>query len=526
MKIAGTVLSVFLLAAALYVYTQPDYVVPPSVSVAMPDGGLSGEEVAQRYCQSCHLLPRADRLPKETWPFLIQWMGNYLGYPRLEGHFARLVATDRVPDRPVVSTQEMSRLGQYFIDGATLARDFVIDREPEPAIERFAPRILVAPSKDESIVTLVHADEERGWLWVGTAHDDRLRAFDSSGAGILNLELEGDPIHLEQRLGGVRVAMAGDFKLDKNRAQVVDLAIEPGKVTKSLVLSGLHRTIETHTRDFDADGVEDILVVSFGDGVGPGFGDVSIYWGEAGAGGDAERTRQALFDQAGGLGAQLADIDGDGRLDVMLLVTQGSNEVIAYLNRGERAFERKVLVAKGPSFGNNSFHVLDFNADDQLDIVLVNGNNMELPNPPRRPYHGVRILLGDGAMGFKESFFYPMYGALTSFVRDMDADGDLDIGVNAFYPSWDQEEPETFTLLENRSADEIQFHATTLRGEAWNRWLRIDAGDLDGDGRPEIYLGAGNVAGGGLEPDRPETFLKYKRILAAAPSVIALDPIR
>ena len=522
MRISATVLSLLLLFAAAYVYTQPDTLVPESVSLEVADSGLTGEEVAQRYCQSCHVLPRADRLPKETWPFLIQWMGNYLGYERLSPPFDRLVDAKSIPANPLVSKAEMSRLGQHFIDGAMFATEFVIGRSPEPPIERFRPRVIDGPVAEEAIVTLVHADEVRGWLWVGTAHDDRLRAFDSEGNAGIDIPLEGDPIYLEQRPNGVRVALAGDFQKDHLRGRVVDLQIADGRISSSVVLSGLHRTIETHTRDIDGDGIEDILVVAFGDGVGPGFGDVSIYWG---AGEASHFARQPLLDRAGGLGAHVIDIDRDGRLDVVVLATQGSNEVIAYLNRGGHDFERTVLVQKGPSFGNNSFHIVDFNGNGQLDIVLVNGNNMELPNPPLRPYHGVRILLGDGALGFEEAYFYPMYGALTAFVRDMDGDGDLDIGLNAFYPSWEQEEPETFTLLENRSDGELEFRATTLRGEGWNRWLRIDTGDLDRDGLPEIYLGAGNVAGGGLEPDRPETFIKYRRLFAAAPTVVALDPV-
>ncbi|MEE3329765.1 MAG: VCBS repeat-containing protein, partial [Myxococcota bacterium] len=348
MRLAASLLPLFLLAAAVYVYTQPDHVAPDPVVVDRPDGGLSGEEVAQRYCQNCHALPRADRLPKETWPFLITWMGNYLGYERLDGPFKRLTMVNQIPTLPVVSKAEMSRLGQYFIDGATLARDFVINREPEPAIESFDSRVILGPTEKDSVVTLVHVDELRGWLWIGTANDDRLRAIDLSGNTIVEADVGGDPIHIEQRPQGIRVVIAGDFAKDNRQAQVIDLEIVPGKISKSVLLTGLHRTIEVHTRDLDADGLEDLVVVSFGDGVGSGLGDVSVYWTSVDENGEVILTPQPLLDRAGGLGAQLLDLDEDGRLDVLVLATQGNNDLIAYLNRGDREFERRVLIERGP----------------------------------------------------------------------------------------------------------------------------------------------------------------------------------
>ena len=207
---------------------------------------------------------------------------------------------------------------------------------------------------------------------------------------------------------------------------------------------------------------------------------------------------------------------------------QGTNELAAYLNRGARRFERRVLLQEHVSFGPNEMHVLDFDGDGVLDLVVTNGNNMELPDPPLRPYHGVRVYLGDGALGFREAAFHPMYGALTSVVRDLDGDGDLDLAVNGFYPDWRAEEPETFHVVENlgRSpGDDGRFAlaARGLRGEAWNRWLRVEAGDLDGDGRPALYLGAGNVPGGGLNPARPRQWARYRELLAKAPAVLVLE---
>ncbi|MCA9509330.1 MAG: VCBS repeat-containing protein [Myxococcales bacterium] len=523
MRTAWTLLSLALLVAAVLVYPLADH--PPERRIGPPDGGLTGEQVAERYCQSCHLLPVPGQLPRETWPFAIDWMGNYLGYPKLGGPFERLVAKRLIPDAPLVSTAEMTRLGRYFIEGALPAAALTPPRAPAPPLEGWTASELAGAGERGAVVTLLWVDEANGRLWVGSANDDMLRVFDRDRKLLVALEMGGDPIHIEPRPRGVRVALAGDFVRDARQGKVVDVALDEraGTVAHRVVLEGLHRTIETHTRDVDGDGEDDLVVVGFGDGVGSGYGKVSIYW--------SEREEQVLLDRAGGLGAAIVDIDGDGALDVLVLATQGSNELVAHLNRGHRTFERRVLLQRDVSFGFNEMHVLDFDGDGRLDVVTTNGNNMEMPDPPLRPYHGVRVFRGDGALGFEEALFHPLYGALTSVVRDLDGDGDLDIAATGFYPDWRAAEPETFQIVENRGraagaeggAERYLLAPRSLRGEAWNRWMRVAAGDLDGDGRVELFLGAGNVPGGGLHPSRPRQWEHYRERLARAPAVLVLD---
>ena len=55
----------------------------------IPDSGLTGKQLAERYCSTCHLVPQPADAPKGYWPALMQWMGNYLGmnnftYPGLK----------------------------------------------------------------------------------------------------------------------------------------------------------------------------------------------------------------------------------------------------------------------------------------------------------------------------------------------------------------------------------------------------------------------------------------------------------
>ena len=95
---------------------------------------------------------------------------------------------------------------------------------------------------------------------------------------------------------------------------------------------------------------------------------------------------------------------------------------------------------------------------------------------------------------FTEKYFYPMHGAIKAIAADFRRNGRLDIAAISFYPDWAAEHPEGFVYLEN--AGEFRFVARTFPGSSRGRWLTMDAGDLDGDGRLDLVLGAAYVLKG------------------------------
>jgi hypothetical protein len=121
-----------------------------------------------------------------------------------------------------------------------------------------------------------------------------------------------------------------------------------------------------------------------------------------------------------------------------------------------------------------------------MDILVTNGDNWDL-SAIRKNFHGVRILMNNGSLGFAEKFFFPHWGTSKAIARDFDKDGDLDIAVAGFYGDYDNPE-QSFIYLENKGA--FNFAAHSIADAANGKWLTMEVADIDHDGDDDIILGS------------------------------------
>ena len=68
-----------------------------------------GYALALAHCTRCHGLPTPQQLPRETWPFVMTWMSNYLGYTNLYGPFQNNVDSIQIPSHPWSVNQSFKR---------------------------------------------------------------------------------------------------------------------------------------------------------------------------------------------------------------------------------------------------------------------------------------------------------------------------------------------------------------------------------------------------------------------------------
>ena len=114
-------------------------------------------------------------------------------------------------------------------------------------------------------------------------------------------------------------------------------------------------------------------------------------------------------------GVQLADVNGDGRLD-LLAANAGSSAVSVWLGNGDATFGARMDFATGPEPKNVA--VGDFNGDGRLDLVTANQGGAGT----------VSVLLANATGGFAGAVDYAACtGAHEAAVGDFNSDGSADV---------------------------------------------------------------------------------------------------
>jgi hypothetical protein len=407
---------------------------------------------------------------------LLAWMGTYLGFaPDIEINRG-IVDRKLVPPQFLMTHEEFQAIREYYIEQSRI--DY---KTPEPAPKPPVSRLFQpeAVQIETPIISMVGIDAANLALLIGSSRPAALHVL--TGGAKTSIAVNSEPVTYE-RIGALgRVALMGDLGTDVRRGSIVDFDLHAAFQTN---LVANHPRIAAHrTADVDGDGRDDLLVVGFGDYPG---GRIGIWWNN-----DGKLSEQLLSEESGAVWGDIADLDGDGDRDVIVTFANNHPRIVAYVNEGNRRLVSRTIIERPIGWGYNRCLLVDWDNDGDLDIVECAGNNLELRGRPIKAHHGIRVLRNDGNWQFKEMLFERLDGAMDVVAGDFNGDGRTDLAATAFYLDWRQPTPTTFLLLLQKPDGSVE--RSTIDDRFWNRWMRIAAGDADGDGDIDIVLGAAEV---------------------------------
>jgi len=468
----------------------------PSVATSEPGtvspiSSPADEALLKKLCLQCHQFSEPETLMKSDWDDAIARMVPLPGYgkviapKRFEVAAVKRWFRDRAPD----SLPLTDRSG--VAERAPPLRRVTL-KSPHPEKVSFVSQIklLASPTGERRLLT---CDMRNGWICETTlGGEPQLRVLSDQVSNTCRLE----PIDLSG-VGGREfvVANLGTFvAMDHNLGSVEWLRQADGWERQSLA-SNLGRVADLKPFDFDSDGDLDIAVAEFG-------------WRTSGHVLLLENTtrrsakqfephfaQRTLDERHGAVQLEITDIDGNGRPDVIALLAQEHEVLVAYLNQPDGSFvPRELFRAAHPVWGYSGFQLLDFDGDQDLDVLLTNGDMMD--GPTLKPYHSITWLENVGDLRFEPHTLAELPGAHRAEAADLDGDGDFDIVACTLVPvGTDQQAkrqqsstPPALVWLEQTSPGRFEFHVWK---HGPGRYPTLTTGDFDGDGKTDVALGIG-----------------------------------
>jgi hypothetical protein len=453
-----------------------------------------GELLAAKHCQSCHLLPEPFQLDAKSWEEgVLPNMGPRLGifaydfkiYP--SGKKDSNLARDFYPSQPLLSTIEWQHILDYYTATAPDSLPGQDRKEPiKTGLSLFevqmSSTVPLAP-----VVSYIGIDAQKHQLLLHDMRSQKLWMYDSTFTARDFLDFQGAVVDINIMKDKLLTCDIGELNPNNGKfgkAQYVHYN-ESGKMKQdtTLMLRDLERPVQVTEADLNADGKMDYTVCEFG------FMTGSLSWFQNL--GNGAFQRHVLRPLPGAVKLYVQDHNNDALPDLWVLFAQGEEGIFLFTNKGNGQFSAEEVLRFPPVNGSSFFELVDYNKDGFSDIIYTCGDNADY-SKVLKPYHGVYLFMNDGKNNFEQKFFYPINGCYKALGRDFDMDGDLDIATISFFADYLHQPEEGFVYLENKG--NFNYTPYTFPESKLGRWLTMDAGDLNRDGRIDLVLG--NFAGG------------------------------
>lgn len=449
-----------------------------------------GEALAKIYCQSCHQLPDPSLLDTKSWEKgVLPGMGPRLGifsfgyetYPyvrdrNIDAHF--------YPSQPVMPLNDWQNILDYYI--ATSPDSLPAQKRKERIKTGLSLFQVQIPSlnyeESATCYVKINTKDSSHPIIISDAIKQKLYFINRDLAATDSVSDVGavvDIDFLKNNLLACNIGLLNPNTGKFGKGELMHLNSK-NKFQKDSValIDSLQRPVQITAADLNNDGKEDYVVCEFGYLTG------ALSWMENLGNNNFER--HVIRDVPGAIKAYIKDVNHDGLPDIWALFAQGEEGIFLFTNKGNGNFDQEEVLRFPPSNGSTYFEFDDFNNDGFPDILYTCGDNADY-SPVLKPYHGVYIFLNDKTNHFKQKYFFPINGCFKAIARDFDGDGDLDIATISFFPDFIHQPLESFVYLKNNG--NFDFQPYSFPQADLGRWLTMDAGDIDGDGKIDIILG-------------------------------------
>jgi hypothetical protein len=473
-------------AVAAYVYFVPASPTSPTIH---PGNHLPGAAVQGRirsFCSECHAYPPPESFPKSAWREEVERAFKFFdesGIKRDVPAMAEVIRyfEDQAPDELPAAQIE------YAKGPPPVSFEQIPGTDPSTGWSSISNINLVHLFDDKRLDILacdmLHGEvlvyqpyaARPSWRVLGRVpYPAHAEVVDLDGDGIKDILVAslGSPVSTEDRCGSV-VWLRGTGN---------------ESFTAHTLLADVGRVADVQAGDFRHTDKLDLVVAVFG---ANRTGEIRFLENQTTDWSQPNFVSRTLDPRHGAIHVPPIDLDGDGHLDFVAVISQEHEVIVAYMNDGKGHFTPKELYrGPHPAYGSTGIQLVDLNGDGKVDILYTNGDARDKPFV-LKPYHGVQWLENKGGLNFEHHPITPLYGAHRAIAADFTGTGRMDIVAVSFLPAKDfprrpEQKLDSVIYLEQRTPGQFVRH---LLETTTCDHVTCAAGDLTGTGQIDLVTG-------------------------------------